>query len=516
MMERLVFRVIDGVADDDRLVWDVGLEEPPVLGRRTTRLRCTGNEPEFTALAAPAVPNGSVRTAGRTLYDAIAGDAHLSDELADVMRAQLGERRPVFVEFAGLGAESLPWEALCSPKGDFLGIDERWAIGRLVESLNPLAPVWALQPPLKIAAVLSSLDVPAEGEWTCLRDAVTKVDRLDIELLVLVSEDSLFTTIEQEALPGVRVELVPDSVSELQRIVAEFGPHVIHFFCHGSSGTSKPNLQIATKRDWIVGNSTSSLIVEARQVNQFTNRSENLPWLVVLNCCKSASAEATQQPQRSVALDLVYEGGVPAVVGMREPVGADDATLFTGAFYTGLLRELARRCSIGDRVGQPVDWALLVVAARARLAAKHPGAQSDVVTSHREWTMPVVYTRTVTAVGPPMVSPAPHGPHPPQAHPGPHPPPAHPGPPPPLTHPGPPPAPAGQEESPPASAEPPPPLASAGSQSPLAAAEQSRRLRLEIEALTGLLERLATTADQALAADVEATINRLRSQLAAT
>ena len=156
-MTRLVFRVLVGKADDDSPAFELALEEPPLLGRRPEVFTCTGLEPEFLAIADAAPAAGAVKAAGRKLFDAVAANTHLSQFLTTALQVQQPERYPVFVEFTTPGAETLPWEMLCSPSGDFLGLDERWAVGRLIDTLSTLQPVWQITPPLRIAAVLSCL-----------------------------------------------------------------------------------------------------------------------------------------------------------------------------------------------------------------------------------------------------------------------------------------------------------------------------------------------------------------------
>jgi len=146
----------------------------------------------------------------------------------------------------------------------------------------------------------------------------------------------------------------------------------------------------------VLGDAANSLLIEAREIRDFTARTDNLPWLIVLNCCESAAAGAMQDLQ-SLALRLVYDGAAPAVVGMREPVLSHDANLLTEAFYWRLLSELNSRTAGTQAQGQdaePLNWAQLVVEARTRLAGKHKHlTPSRAAASTREWTLPVVYMR---------------------------------------------------------------------------------------------------------------------------
>lgn len=239
--------------------------------------------------------------------------------------------------------------------------------------------------------MLSCLGVPARDEWLALSGAFAAAAALQVEVLVIVSEEALFDEIQPAAPANVRVEFVPPDLTNLQQMVRAFRPHVLHFFCHGSAQTS-PHLRIAVKSDWLLGGQ-SSITVEPREIRAFTEPTDDRPWLVVLNCCESAAADGAEDVQ-SIALRLVVDGAVPAVVGMREPVRSNDANLFTRAFYGRLLGELKTRTTAATSDTEPIDWAQLVVQARTELARKHPGLIfSQAAASTKEWTMPVVYMR---------------------------------------------------------------------------------------------------------------------------
>ncbi|MEZ5114641.1 MAG: CHAT domain-containing protein [Candidatus Nanopelagicales bacterium] len=393
-MNRLVFQLADSVAPGDGSAYvALSLAEPRVFGSPALPFPVTANDPPYAALVGGVLPEHGVLDAGRALYDALLVHPHLQQALQSALQTQPPARFPVLVEIAtGAGAEALPWETLCAPSGDFLGLDERWAVGRVVAGPGPTPTEWFLRAPLRVAAVLSCLGVEAAGEWAALRDGLAAAPGLGTEVLAVVSEESLHAQITAEALPGVRVELVPSDVGDLQRLVAEFHPHVLHFFCHGSTeGTA--HLQVAVKSDWVTGTPERSLLVEAREIRAFTRPTDDPPWVVVLNCCRSAAGSETAQLE-SLALKLVYDAGVPAVVGMREPVLSDDASVFSAAFYRRLATDLAARLDGTVPAEQPWDWAALVVEARTRLARRMPGLTlSAAAAATKEWSLPVVYTR---------------------------------------------------------------------------------------------------------------------------
>ncbi len=396
-MNRLVFQLSGALDQYGNQQVQLALVEPDIYGSQAVPFTCTGHEPAFAGINGGAqAGNDVVRTAGRLLYDSLVSHPQLRQYLCTALQTVLPDRYPVFVKIATRDVEGLPWETLCSPDDDFLGLDERWAVGRIVSSIrNPLLQPLLFEPPLRLAAVLSCLRVDAGEEWRSLRAAAAGAGArgLGVEVLVVVSEAALYDQIHAEVQKGgppgvqVQVELVPPVLADLQRLVSDFHPHILHFFCHGSAAGGG-QLQLAIKSDWDIATSGSSLIVEAREIRAFTAPADDPPWLVLLNCCESAASPG-QQPLQSLASKLVSDGGIPAVVGMREPVLSDDATVFTKALYERLFNELT---TSSDARTQSLDWAQLVVQARMSLAKRRNGiALSDAAAKTKEWTLPVVY-----------------------------------------------------------------------------------------------------------------------------
>jgi CHAT domain len=475
-VSRVVFQLADSVGPENIPYIEITLEEPSVFGSKGRPFVCTGDEPPLIALKNVQLTANAIRQAGQFLYNSVV-DAHdeIREYLIVALQTQKPQRYPVFIEIAtGSGIEQLPWETLCSPGGKFLGLDERWAFGRIVDGPAKTAASWQFTPPLRIAAILSCLDVPAIDEWRALKKAI-RAANLEVEVLAVVSEETLFEHIRGEVAkgtsPAVRVELVPPDLEELQELVKDFRPHILHFFCHGST-EGGPNLSLAVKSDWIIGFAQDSLTVEAEQIRDFTARTDALPWLVVLNCCRSAAADEQANAHadlQSIALKLVSEGALPAVVGMREPVFSDDANLFTRTFYQQLLRDLSTRLVGEIAADDPMDWPRLVVAARTSLARKHKGLTlSKAAMSTMEWTLPVVYVRPTSFI----IQPAP----PPAAQVEPEPPP--------------PPQPREPQEAP-----------------------TLRAARLEKDALRRLINLLPSDTPPALRSDIEQRLASLTSQL---
>jgi hypothetical protein len=491
-VNRVVFRVANSVDQYNQPFVSISLEEPLVFGSPDYPFPCNGNETEFAALKSAVLEADSVRAAGGRLFNAVAQNPDIAQYLQTALQTGNGARFPVYVEIAtNAGAEALPWEVLCSPGGDFLGLDERWSLARMVQPPGSAAPFYTLEPPVRIAALLSCLGVPADGELAALRESVTSFGPARAQLLVIASEEQLVVDLRKQMEDGqapeiAAVELVPGDLDQLQALVAGFAPHVLHLFCHGSIKGS-PHVQLALKSDW-KGAASSGLLLEAGDFRDFTSRTDDLPWLVVLNCCEGAVA-GEGADAHSLALALALEGVAPAVVGMREPVISNTANAVTRGVYGKLMAGLAERMDAADQDVQPVDWALFTVAARDRLARIHEGVpRTQAAASTKEWTLPVLYVRpqefqlSVLPASPPSPTPSP----------------------PPI--PGAPEEPAGDapEGEPPS---PPPPPA------PPADDTAERTARLEIEALQAVLATLP--ADQAgpLRDEATARIAELAGQL---
>ena len=137
----------------------------------------------------------------------------------------------------------------------------------MVEPQAAAAPFYRLTPPVRIAAVLSCLGISAAGELEALREAMRAAGPDRAKLLVIASEEQLIIDLQAEIAAGTapelaRVELIPTELSVLQSTISGFGPHVLHFFCHGSLQGS-PHVALALKSDWQAANATSGLLAEA-------------------------------------------------------------------------------------------------------------------------------------------------------------------------------------------------------------------------------------------------------------
>jgi hypothetical protein len=392
-MDRIVFLIKGAVAPDGKRFVTISLEEPSVFGSPAQPLGCSMDEDIFTDLRGPVLAKGSIKAAGRRLYTSVTEHSEIRQHLEAALLTVAGERLPVYVEIdTPDGAEALPWEALCSLDGDFLGLDERWALARMVDPRIRSGAFYTLRPPLRIAALLSCRGISAAGELAALRKSIKCKLPGKVELLVISGEESLILDLREEIARGDAPEIadvvvMPGDLGDLQTVVADFRPHVLHLFCHGSLENS-PHVQLARKTDFQTAQPTNGLIVEAQDFAGFTHATDDdVPWLIVLNCCEGAGAAPDSQ---SLALNLALDGVAPAIVAMREPVIGTMANLVTTELYSKLLSEISCRIHT-DSSEQPLDWAHLMAAVRCRIVRESGKVRNETAASTKEWTLPVIY-----------------------------------------------------------------------------------------------------------------------------
>lgn len=367
--------------------WMMRLEKAPVNipeARRPCPFNCS---PE--AMPSWDDPE-AVKQHGLKLLEELENHPAVKQAIDQALMVPHGETRPVYFQLYERAAEQLCWETLYTDNTAFLGLDARWPIGRIADSVvdRQLTPQ-DFSPPLKIAAVLSALDRPAAEQWQSLRDAVDAVraDGLEVEVLVLVGEEALLDGIQGEVTGGmqwVSVAAVPDRTQDLEGLLGDFEPHILHFFCHGSASHGVPRLEIATILDWMEGKTTGSLKLSVDDL-QGMSALANV-WLVVLNCCESGRADENSHSMAHMLVSNV----VPAAIGTLEPFDASDAYELSLGFYPLLFQELVEILAApptGSLV--ELEWATALRGARRGLSERHENDPSN----NREWALPVLYTR---------------------------------------------------------------------------------------------------------------------------
>jgi hypothetical protein len=368
----------------------------PNMNSAFCQLNADPDHPPYSDLQAGNIPPGAVGTAGLALFQELmahnAVAAHFAQVFADTSK---DPPRPIGMQVDSPRADSLPWEILCRQANEFLALDRRWPVVRLLETTDDkLKQDYEYVPPVRIAAILSACwgstperRISAKDEWKSLeKGIVANPGAAPSSLLVLVCEKALKDQIDQKNHPNVRTHLITDQ-NQMSALIKNFHPHILHLFCHGHSG-EKSYLRIANAYDQI-SNQDGSIYLLPGDLRQDID-AEETSWLIVLNCCDGANAIRSGDT-RNLAASLV-KAGFPAVIGMREPVESDYARLLTEALYSELLPKL-EALSYGQI--SPLEWAEMLVSGRKDLRNKSApqSAGPNAAASTKEWAIPAVYMR---------------------------------------------------------------------------------------------------------------------------
>ncbi|MEZ5875566.1 MAG: CHAT domain-containing protein [Hyphomicrobiales bacterium] len=364
--------------------WELRLEKAPANiseGRRPSPFKC--NPDRMPSWDAPH----AVKLHGQTLLAALKSNPAVKQAIEQALSVPPGGMSPVYFQLNERAAEQLCWETLYSDETSFIGLDSRWPIGRIADSVVDWdnAPP-SFKPPLKIAAVLSALNRSAAGQWAALRQAVSgaRGSGLECKVLVLVGEEDLLENIKAAGADWVTVAPVPDRTQDFARKLSEFGPHIMHFFCHGSASHNVPRLEVATILDWMDGAKTGSLKLSVEALQAMPALAK--VWLVVLNCCESSRAV---ENSHSMAYSLVTNV-VQAAIGTLEPFDVADAHELAAGLYEPLLQRLADILAVpGQENFVELEWATALRGARHGLSERHGSDPHN----HRQWALPVLYTR---------------------------------------------------------------------------------------------------------------------------
>jgi len=372
------------------------LEEPQYLlgAHQSQPLLGDPNAGPFLDLVQGNLVGGSVEKAGRRLMEMLSENPAVSNALQMALNSGHA-RHPIYLQIDSDSADSFPWEALCSKDGMFLGLQPTWQIGRIANISPPQAEsARSFQPPLRILAVLAAANNPAQpgtvisaqDEWNALYAALRGAG-FPIEVRVFVCETGLRDTIEAlQPDPNLTLNVsILGGYEDLTQAAGEVTPQIVHFFCHGSTQDG-PHLQIATRVDWENG-ASGSINLEPGDLGNMPGLVHGA-WLVTLNCCEGA---AVPQGARSFAR-LLMANGFPAVVGMREAVATDDASVFCRAFYPALFAEIARWLE-NNAEEIVLDWASVLHAPRDLLCRRYSAGKppSTAAPEVKQWTLPIVY-----------------------------------------------------------------------------------------------------------------------------
>lgn len=285
-------------------------------------------------------------------------------------------------------AEQICWEALWRPGRNFLALNRRWPIGRIAGTRT--RPMFDLgtnpidkSHPLRVLAVISAAGVKASEQWNKLYEAVQKGRRPDfpIHITVLTGEQELSDQIfvQAKADPSLLLKPIANKAIDLERAIEAAKPHLIHFFCHGSSTFSTPRLEIATSDS---SNGAKPVVLDAEQLANLPSIRE--AWLVTLNCCEGGVGS---KDIASLTYSLVTQGAA-AVVGMTESLEVLDAHEFCKEFYPEVFQTIERAVAEALANGRStLEWVHVLYAPRTAIRDKHPNGPDD----ERQWTLPVLY-----------------------------------------------------------------------------------------------------------------------------
>jgi CHAT domain len=375
---KLVVRFADNGKEEGRVFVSVDESPAPVPNLRQLEEL---DVPSLEALDSPA-PNGLAKplmeVGGRLLHSL---SRHEGFETALQVALANQDACPIYLRFTTELATEYPWETLYAEQGNcFLALERRWPIARIADFGTTEKEVRHFSKPLRVLAVLSAVDVPAEPEWRGLWEAL-KSSQMPFELHVIAGQLSVKQEIEALEDPRLRVSVLT-SRDALLLTMQRAQPHLVHMFCHGNAGTS-PMLMLGTPADHVAGR--SSVFLEADTLRGVTPTA----WLLTLNCCEGAG-DLRGAPSLT---HLLVAAGFPAVIGMRKPLANTDAHLFTRSFYGSLVAELEERLVEGSEV--EVELSSLLHAPRQALRGQlDPGADAVKAAGERpNWTFPVLYIR---------------------------------------------------------------------------------------------------------------------------
>jgi hypothetical protein len=327
---------------------------------------------------------------GRGLYQIAFGDARpFSDEAPPIQKAfeetykdnkdkhQLLRLRLVLrPEAHGLG--QLPWEFLYMPQGERSGVflagqDTELLLTRWVPHPNEWSTKESMEGgQLRILIVSSRPQIPG---WSQLSEPKFMPDGID---------DLRFETRTLDA----------PTKKTLRNAIANFRPHILHFFGHGRPNglalckdperlaredqelreglRSDQPIPMLDESDWVDGFTAADLLGTGLSELGAPKR------LIFLHSCNTATSSQTRESLdgfASLARRLIDEQEVSGVVAMQYTISVDQAEIFAKAFYRNIVE------------GKHVDAA--VAAARKEFAETPVGG----IWNSRDFGTPVIYLR---------------------------------------------------------------------------------------------------------------------------
>jgi hypothetical protein len=256
-------------------------------------------------------------------------------------------------------AAALPWELMCRSDGMPLATSPKTVLVRAVDTPMPTTP-------RPLSGALRVMVIQSNPLGTAQLDLQAEIDAIKASWA---------------KLPGIEVEYVKPTGSEIQGALAAQDYHVIHYLGHGGFDPESIGAVLFLEND-----DGTRRQVDAKMFAAWLKGSPLR--LVFLNACHSGQTldHAQVPPFAGIATALIREG-VPAVVGNQFAVSDTGAIAFAKTFYERIVQGCAvdtaaalARLAIYDDIKMPVEWAIPVLYMRSRDGDLFPRASDSVVT----------------------------------------------------------------------------------------------------------------------------------------
>ena len=266
---------------------------------------------------------------------------------------------------------TLPWEYLFdSVKEEFVALKPRLSITRFIKVDTGSKPP-IKKPPLRILIMVASpMDMRTLDAATECRELVKAVDdritnhRIELGLVDGQTLEDLKQTL-QGSKAALRLEPGASDTPEASNRRLDGPWHIFHFIGHGGTREGK-GIVVLCHAD------KTKHPVPAEDLAEVLDSHASLR-LVVLNCCKGATGDATDR--FSSTSELILKTGIPAVVAMQSEITDPAAKRFAASLYDRLsegdtLEEALRqaRKAVKSQVTDPLaawEWGTPVLSMRS-------------------------------------------------------------------------------------------------------------------------------------------------------
>ena len=355
----------------------------------------------------PRVSRSDLVDYGREVRDRLKSQPAIATALTVAFAASNATPGSVRFAIETPRGEDIPWEAICDDQNQLIGVDRDFRLARVVETYAPSTRVYDL--PLRIAAFMSAAGITAQRELDAMLDAIAqsglKSDTLTADIYLGetgVIEAARARVAQEPLLGGVQIHTLPPDEAAFAQALEQRPAQIIHFFCHGRLNASIQALEFATIAGWqsqglddgelrapgaeadasVSSNPQDALFLQVNKLPSMLGVKQ--AWAIVLNCCEGATATARVH---SMARNLVADG-VPACLGMAEPIASSEASLISAAVYSALFKALAPVFQRPVNAAPlDVDFDGAGVAARLALSGFYGPTSRD----YSRWLLPRLY-----------------------------------------------------------------------------------------------------------------------------